>query len=328
MATHESEIRQVASFYGCDLSPAKLHASYRATVDAWSELACAPDAIVCSAPSVKGIGSRWGTFARKKKKIESTRFVGVDHLAISKMPRVDGVVLNPSESYPSSDWECHARYHARNRTVFLGWIPSVIGGAAEGMHLLAREIADIVRPQYGYYQSAPFRSSSRDAASPPGPGPIQEYQINNVYWVRWQDGRNSAPLLKNVYEISYLDDKYLSAPMGKSSTTLREWIAVDSDARGELSPYTDMLYEWWVPREVIPQVREELFRAGRLFFHAFLRQHRPRALGTVISDAGIEVTRWEEEPYYREDIMQGWEAPDRIPEIFTSDWYRVNILES
>ncbi|RMH25970.1 MAG: hypothetical protein D6693_08065, partial [Planctomycetota bacterium] len=120
----------------------------------------------------------------------------------------------------------------------------------------------------------------------------------------------------------------------RSGRTLREWIEEDPAGRGELTPFTDLLTEWAPPEDNIPEIREALFRAGRLYYNRFFRELdydrcvsstgeiRPRSELPWSDDPSYEPMRFPPERFYRPDILAPWEAPEPIPEIFTARFLR------
>jgi len=83
--------------------------------------------------------------------------------------------------------------------------------------------------------------------------------------------------------------------------------------RGTLEPYTDLQTKWTPPIEKIHQIREELYRAGRvLSWRFFCPQH-------------VDPDDWSKripEPLFRPDLSAPWEAPDPIPEIYRADFWK------
>jgi hypothetical protein len=83
--------------------------------------------------------------------------------------------------------------------------------------------------------------------------------------------------------------------------------------RGTLEPYTDLLTKWTPPIEKIHQIREELYRVGRVFYWRFFcPEHR-------------DPDDWSKripEPLFRPDLSAPWEAPDPIPEIYRADFWK------
>lgn len=114
-------------------------------------------------------------------------------------------------------------------------------------------------------------------------------------------------LLRDIYRESYLSLPYLEARLGRSATTLKQWIEADTARRGTLEPYTDILTKWTPPVEKIPQIREELFRAGRVFYWRFFCPPAPNQ---------------KPDRFFRPDLSAPWEAPDPIPEIYRADYWK------
>lgn len=93
-----------------------------------------------------------------------------------------------------------------------------------------------------------------------------EEQKNNVgAWI----GRNEhfkSPLLRDIYPYNFLTRRYLDLPV--HGTTLERWIMADA-SRGSLEPLTDKVTTWRPVIENIPVIREDLFRAGIMFYWRF-----------------------------------------------------------
>lgn len=137
-----------------------------------------------------------------------------------------------------------------------------------------------------------------------------------------------------MYHHNYLSNARLDAPFGKTAVTLREWIEDEPANRGDLRPFTDFLTEWTPPQERIPEIREALFRAGRLFYHRFFKElDYDRVISKDGRIAMASDTPWKDDPSYlpvtspperfhRPDIHAPWESPEPIPEMFRAEWYR------
>ncbi len=173
------------------------------------------------------------------------------------------------------------------------------------LHLVRCEYAYIFRQQrrFGYYRVAPTVAEI-------GPGRNREHDLNVSWWSMENRAIVESSLLRDVYPRSFLSRRYLDAPVGVGGPSLGEWITDSPIDRGELRTFTDTLTEWSPPTDRIPQLREELFRAGRIFYWRFFcPQH------------GIR-DRARPEPLYRPDPTEPWEAPEPIPEVFTAAYYK------
>ena len=129
--------------------------------------------------------------------------------------------------------------------------------------------------------------------------------------MKWLAPLLSAGILRNIYPENYLSHAHLSARLGHTRTALKEWIEADPVVRGTLEPFNDILTKWTPPVERIPQIREELYRAGRVFYWRFMRPGFRNGQGGMTP-----------EPYFRPDLSAPWEAPDPIPEIYRADFWK------
>jgi len=204
----------------------------------------------------------------------------------------------------------------RTQSIVLGWIPAFIGGSALTFFDLFKEIVEIGNARYGLqYQKKTnpphFSEMPKDPAS-------RERYTNIQRWHPWTPEQAGSLLLVGVYSHNYLSNAHLDAPFGKTAMTLREWIESEPSERGELKPFTNTLTEWTPTRENIPEIREQLFRAGRLFYWRFWETVlRPRRPGEPLDPR--DPKNHLPGPYYRSDIHAPWEATDPIPEIFRAE---------
>ncbi|MCB9848121.1 MAG: hypothetical protein H6814_06860 [Phycisphaeraceae bacterium] len=139
-----------------------------------------------------------------------------------------------------------------------------------------------------------------------------ELGMNISWWNREAVEKAGHVLLRDIYPKNYLSESHLSAPIGLTAMTLREWIEDDPVCCGALAQFTDELTEWRPPLERIPEIREGLFRAGRVFYWRFCNP----------SNWDPELGEHVPEPYKRPDLTAPWEASGPTPEIFTAEFYK------
>ena len=183
--------------------------------------------------------------------------------------------------------------------------------------LFGRTIGPL-HPKYAYLFEQEMRLAPLCYASGIGFGNIRqerhEDHRSNISW--WghtasRDARTFAGgILRDIYPHNYLSEAYLSARIGVSDQTLRDWIEADQASRGILAPFTNTLTDWAPPVARIPQIRESLYRSGRVFYWRFFCPQSPESRGQ------------RPEPLYRPDPREPWEAPDPIPEIFRADYWK------
>ena len=88
---------------------------------------------------------------------------------------------------------------------------------------------------------------------------IEEDRIAEWHRRYFRPWRYHLGQLRDIYPMNLLSEAHLKETVfGKS---LKEWIGSSSE-HGELKPLTDILWEWWVPENNIPTVREELLPTG------------------------------------------------------------------
>ncbi len=91
---------------------------------------------------------------------------------------------------------------------------------------------------------------------------IQKERKNIGEWFRrygFLDGGYVQGQLRDIYPMNLLSEVHLNQPV--FNTTLKHWIET-SPSHGELSPLTEVLWQWWVPEENINTVRESLRETG------------------------------------------------------------------
>ncbi len=173
-------------------------------------------------------------------------------------------------------------------------------------------------PKYAYLFQQEMRLAPLYYASGLGFGDIRrerhaDYRTNISWWghTASRDARTfSEGILRDIYPHNYLSESHLSARIGMSHQTLRQWIEANPANRGALSSFTETLTEWAPPVAGIPVIREELYRAGRVFYWRCFCPQSPESRGK------------RPEPLYRPDLSAPWEAPDPIPEIFRADYWK------
>lgn len=317
MTLNSNKTRVNCVAYGCEWTPNAMRRAYEAIVASWTEAKCPPDRLGVNAP---GIGSKWGTFKRKRKRLEETNFEGVEHFSLSHLTKPDDSYTNPL--FPDIDWVAYASITTWMQNVTLGWIPAIIGAPTLTYFDLFKEVAAVGRARYGfrYHQRLNLRHFSKQ---PPETPTSKDRIMNSQRWVGHRTTKVDSLLLYGVYPHNYLSEAHLNAPFGRTAMTLREWIEDEPAERGELKHFTDILTEWTPPAENIPILREQLFRAGRIFYWRFFEETipRPKQPGEGFVNYTDPKNRLPG-PYYRPDIHAPWEATDPIPELFCAEFYK------
>jgi hypothetical protein len=282
--------------------------AYRAIVSAWTEAGVEPTQVGAVAP---GVGPNYGSFKHKRHRIESLDFALVRSISLR--------TLTPACDERLHEWIAKASLSAPDGVADCGFLPAVIGPSSRRLDALGGELLRILSPEYAYLFRQRLGIHPELYAIGAGVADLigirhGEFSMNISWWGHTVPERPDtfrAGLLRDIYPRNFLSDPYLEAPIGRTAMTLREWIEDDPDSRGSLTPFTDTLTEWRPPLERIPEIREALYRAGRVFYWRFIcREHagsseRPRHL----------------EPLFRPNLAEPWEAPDPIPEIYRASYY-------
>ncbi len=309
MTTNANEIRQFCVASGCAWEPDALRQAYEAIVAAWVEANVPPDRLGGRAP---GVGKGWKTFKPRDKLLRKTNFEKVEYFTLSHLAEPDES-HPPNDLYPDVDWLAYAtvKNWAQDKGIALGWIPAIVGGPSRAFFDLFRKIVSLGRARYGWYYQRRYNMKPFWEAPPETPASL-DARLNGSWWEPDRNEQSGSLLLAGVYTQNFLAPEYLEAPFGRTAMTLREWIEDDPKQRGTLKPYTDILTEWTPPLHNIMKIREQLYRAGRIFYWRFFcpRQANPSGPG------------WIDEVNYRPDPRAPWEAPDPIPEIFRADYWK------
>ncbi len=133
-----------------------------------------------------------------------------------------------------------------------------------------RELLEFMRlsaGEYGYCcwmrrEQAPSFYASGGGASD---GRKEDMAINAASWGR-DKVHFKQRLLRDIYPYNFLSPDYLELPV--YGTTLEQWVRADA-GRGTLEPLTHKMSTWQPVIENIPVIREQLFRAGIMFYWRF-----------------------------------------------------------
>lgn len=327
-----NEMRVDCAVYGCRWTPKRFRQAYEAIVEAWTEAGYPPDQLSAKAP---GVGSRWGSYKYKRKRFERAPIDQVQYAHLV-------CLAEPNDDYPNYDFmtpELHWLVSARlnnydQSTLSLGWVPTIIGAPAEAFLDLFRPLCEISRGVCGARRARRNLPAPYDASNPYRLL-LESLQSIDSRWIRDASQRQQVNtlLLSGLHPHNYLSETHLEAPFGKTGTTLRKWIEADPPRRGTVRPYTNMLFEWTPPEERVPELREALFRAGRLDCAAFFKEidYDHVVLNGELVPCS-EIHKMPEAPkgpliypperLYRPDLDAPWEAPEPIPERYQAEVYR------
>lgn len=290
---------------GCEWTGDSMRLAYEAIVRTYKGEGIEPTSLGAKAP---GVRSGWYVaFKYKRKHMDKVDFEKVEHFEILRL--ADGGKNEVTESIVT------ASVAARRQFCEVGIIPTLLGKSAGAFVDLFKQLTALGDATYGYmfYQRmacGPGMYVGGANYGDEGQRRDVEARMNISWWVGDHQMRLDSLLLRDIYPQSFVSADYLDAPIGKTAMTLREWIEDESKQRGTLEPFTDILTKWTPPIEKIPQIREELYRAGRVFYWRFFCPFHQDAKGK------------RPEPLYRPDPREPWEAPDPIPEIFRADYWK------
>ncbi len=240
-----------------------------------------------------------------RAKVEAASFDEFDHVGAGNA--WDNVDLKDQSS---AMWSCH-RYLGRDATwvSFLGFAPGPIGlsEVEAEQHLLA--FAALTPGRYGYimykigsvvgpvYYAAGINVGGQGVDAKD----YDDFAFNITHWApSIHQGPERNRVLRDLYPINLLTRDYLRLPFGDTGLTLQEWIAGDS-ARGTLEPLAgaEQVTVWRPVVANMPRLREELFRAGLLFYW---RHFDPT------------------QPEYR-DFSKPFVPPDETPAVYRPEFY-------
>jgi hypothetical protein len=294
--------------YGSQWSPDRTLAGIEAVTQMWSRMRLPPHAVCLWREGKK---STFGSVKSRERIIRESKGEAILSYSWSR--------LRDGSRHYTFGWEAYASLSPKSGDLELLWLEQMGPQVELAIEQAFHHVCVISEGSYGYR----FRQESRlgPAYYTAGVGvglerrdlPI-DYCYNISWWRSGDDlleRRIRSGILRDIYPESYLSESHLSAPIGRSRTTLREWIREQPSIRGTLEPFTDILTKWTPPVNQIPQIREELYRAGRVFYWKF-----------VCSVQGVPGGGTIPEPLYRPDLAAPWEAPDPIPEIYTADFYK------
>lgn len=274
-------------------------AIFQKVIDIWSDYGFCPDKI---GGDGAGLTKRYTAYARHRSRLSKSTF--------EKVPKVSMVKLKKDFRIEATDWIATASFcdNERWRQFFAGIIPVEVGDTLSGCVEKLKSMTEVLTTSYGYVFLQEKRMEPGMYALGMGWGPLRnerhsDARMNISWWGHTVSGECNtykAGMLRDVYPFNFLSPPYLDAPVGRASVCFKDWIAEDPDVRGTLSPCGDDLWLWEPPIDQIPRLREDLYRAGRLFYWRFFDPS---------------------DPLFRKDIGCDWEAEGEIPEIYRESYY-------
>jgi len=305
---HLNEIAVVWIGDACKWRPETVRRAYELIVKSWSEAGVEPQQLAAFAP---GVGKRYGAFRQKRRFVEKARFENIEMLAFGR--------LFPGFSRGCTRWEMEADISPKSRMFVTGCVPSLVGAAANVVRDSAHALISLSECRYAYMvrQKALYSPSAMAYGICIHVDDDWRHEDSRYNIQNWSliVGTSAAlitgGILRNVFPENYLSEFHLRARLGRTGTTLKDWIQADPTARGTLERFSNILTKWTPPVERIPQIREELYRAGRVFYWRFVIPGTRHAQGDMTP-----------EPFHRPDLSAPWEAPEPIPEIYRADYWK------
>lgn len=287
---YEAYLREIRVNYSaryCRWTPSALRKSFDLVVRKFTEWGVPPTITSFRAPDVPHrFGSHYATYIRRRKKIEASAFKGVGWWSLEHSTR-------PFLQQYNREIVCAVAMQPKWSTFGFQYVPALLGVPESELVSFFRDLARYARTPYA------SRTQNRILYTPMpqqwvydrGFVPYSKLLSYQLYqnWNCWQNahlvpGLHLA-LLKDVRHRMYLGQVYLDAPMGYRGISLRDWI-LSYRSRGDLRTFTKSLMEWTPPSESIFKLREELYRAGRLYYHKHF-------LGRDAATRGADEVRWE-----------------------------------
>jgi hypothetical protein len=305
---HMDEIAVYWIGNACEWRPETVQRAYELVVRSWTDAGHEPNQIAAQAP---GVGKNYGSFRQKRRFVEKAGFENIQSLSIARLP--------VGCRHVGAESDMNTMIDVSNSLLTVGCVPSLLGAAAYMVRDTAQELIELSGCRYAYMVRLP-QLYGPSAYGYCHSGVVDndwrpdELRLNHQQWdprTKWLNPLLAAGILRNIYPENYLSAPHLNARLGKTSTTLKQWIEADPAGRGTLEPFTDILAKWMPPIEKIAQIREELYRAGRVFHAWFMFPGSRNAQGGMTP-----------EPLYRPDLSAPWEAPDPIPEIYRADFWK------
>ncbi|MCB9838974.1 MAG: hypothetical protein H6813_06505 [Phycisphaeraceae bacterium] len=274
-----------------------------------SEVAAPPQRMGSDA---RGVGARPGDYRWKRSRLHDDSFESMGSFELSSGDALDRSAF--------SGWSVCV-YAFRDRgTVFCGYASPLGEVVASHVQQYWVALSGLLKSEYGYvvrqerwvepilYAMGLLAHNGRYPAYSTTP-----YTLNISQW-RWaRVEAQGGAILRDVYPINILGEKLQQAPIGYSGVSLIDWLRSEPDERGVLEPIDGARVLWTPPVERIPILREQLYRAGRIFYSKFIKPRRiiPNTCGQS-----------EPEPLYRPDLMAPWEAEGQIPDFLSPGFYK------
>jgi hypothetical protein len=282
------------------MPPQTLRRTYDWMVETWQAIGTPVTEVGVKAP---GFAGNHRSFARIRKRLEDSDFALVQSIEVRH--------CRPGDRNVHGEWTMRANVMAQEHGQTISTATSSatwainrvdLGISEEGAVDLALQFAKLATTTYGYiffmsHWSEPDWYAAGIMAHGKSEQTTHEGENGGAWmWSRLERRDRSIYLLRDVYPVNFLSRPYLNLPV--NGRTLESTIR--SDPRyGTLEPLNEHAMTWRPVIEHIPALREELFRAGIIFYRGFF----------VPSD-----------PFYRSDYSEPWACPEPIPEFLRADF--------
>ncbi len=297
-----------------DFSGTEYAAGYTWAIKAFAELEQEPN--LCSINGIRGFKSGWWETwdERARAKFEKSDIEKVK--AITLVTTAQG---ERRRNFQMTDVEyslrCRGEHGSFQNSASFLLRPKETGATWSSANRLFSSFANVHVKRYGYA----FRlSESTDASWYAGGGSyghgeaISQERVNNRlpiqhadekesgWWIQYHKTVSPQTLLRNVYLMNFLTEPYLRLEI--EGQKLGVWIESKPKERGTLEKINHKVTLWTPIWDNIPRLREELFRAGHIFYHRFFQT-------------------WEENNAWKRDFSKPWKCPNEIPRIFQRDYH-------
>lgn len=286
------------AIYGFAADGQRLRSLYHRSIEVMNDVGVPPLELAWHVDGEKH--GRWKTFAHMHKKLEAENFSRVVSISIGCLEpgpeynykrRISDFVIGSENSHKTweLDWTLYARKIGLSEATAVDKMLQ-LAAASGGQYGFVYHMSYRWMP--GFYPGG--LQSGDDVVA----RDHQDFQSNRGRWGRlgWDTG---VPLLlRDIFPVNLLTRAYLDLPVGTS--TLASWITGD-DFRGTLAPLAgnDSITVWRVEPRHIPQVREDLFKAGAVFYWRFFEPGDP----------------------LERDFARPFTPPDPIPDIYRAAFH-------
>ena len=268
-----------------------MQAEYEWLIECWAGLKRLPTHVYLKS---SGFSQQFQSFARMRAKVENAVWDGVAGFGIKNFPRD-----RDFRNYGFFDWCMEATISRLFGLASWSIYPedaTILPAAAVDA---ARDFGRRTIRNYGYltFQKRFVGPQCTVYGCPVGGSGHCDDEVQN--YGAWTSVKkySAHTLLRDIYPYNFFSRRYLDMPV--EGKTLEKWILADS-SRGTLEPLTSKITTWKPVIANIPVIREQLFRAGVMFYFRHFNKF---------------------DPMYR-DFSKPWKPPKQIPEMFRAEFYK------